>query len=52
MIQHLTHNGVYDFEYVRDGDNDDGQKHKYTCSGKVTVKEKRGITRETQDILL
>ena len=45
MIELFTMNGVCAFEYKKDGDND-GETHRYTCGGKVIVKEKRGRMRE------
>ena len=45
LIQLFTVNGVCAFEYIKDGEND-GEKHRYTCGGKVVVREKIGRMRE------
>ena len=41
IVELFTHNGVCAFEYTSDGNNV-GERKRYTCGGKVVVKENRG----------
>ena len=45
MIDLFIVNGICGFEYVKDGERE-GEKHRYTCGGKVIVRERIGRRRE------
>jgi hypothetical protein len=45
IVDLFTHNGVCAFEYTCDG-SDVGDRKRYTCGGKLVLKENRGKCRE------
>ena len=45
IVELFTHNGVCAFEYTSDGNNV-GERKRYTCGGKVVLKENCGRCKE------